>query len=205
MNDLTQPEIVSLLFYGALALWLAAAIPRLFRGRFMAGLAALTFWIIAFLVVITGYSYRDELRGVASHVIATVVPGMPMQVSASEVAVMRSSDGQFLVRGTSGDARLSFIFDTGASAVVLRAEDASRLGIKPRELTYDIDVATANGHAMTAETTLPELRIGSIVETDVEVLVAKPGALHENLLGMTFLNRLASFTIADNKLILRSR
>lgn len=204
MNDLSQSDLFSLLFYGALALWLAMAIPRLFRGRVLSGLAALAFWIVAFIVVVTGYSYRDELNGVAQRVIATVVPGMPIRTGPGEVAIVRAGNGEFLVRGTAaGGVRLQFILDTGASAVVLRAEDAARLGLRIRKLDYDVDVSTANGHTLTAETTIPELTIGSLVERDVPALVAKPGALHENLLGMTFLDRLAGFSIAGNKLTMR--
>ena len=33
----------------------------------------------------------------------------------------------------------------------------------------------------------------------------KPGALHENLLGMSFLNKLESFTVSNDKLVLRGR
>ncbi len=203
MNYLSTSDLFSLLFYGALALWLALAIPRLFRGRMLSGLAALAFWVAAFLVAVTGYSYRDELDGVAQRVIATVVPGMPIRTAAGEVAILRAGNGEFLVRGTAGTVRLQFILDTGASAVVLRAEDAARLGLRIRKLDYDVDVSTANGHTLTAETTIPELTIGTLVERDVPALVAKPGALHENLLGMTFLDRLASFSIAGNRLTMR--
>ena len=87
--------------------------------------------------------------------------------------------------------------------MVLRAEDAVRVGIDTRHLVYDIMVSTANGRALTAQASLPEITIGSVRETDVPVLVAKPGALHENLLGMTFLDRLASFSVAQNRLILQ--
>ncbi len=205
MTDLTQGEVLSLLFYGALGLWLATAIPRLFRGRFIAGLMALGFWTVAFLAAVTGYAYRTELNMVVARVMATVVPGTPVATGPSEVTVFRAADGEFVVRGSAGPVKLQFVLDTGASAVVLRAEDASRLGIKPRELTYDLPVTTANGRALTAEALLPSLAVGSIVEHDLPILVAKAGAMHENLLGMTFLNRLASFTVADNKLVLRSR
>jgi aspartyl protease family protein len=44
-----------------------------------------------------------------------------------------------------------------------------------------------------------------VVEHDVPVLVARPGSLHENLLGMSFLGRLASFSVSDDKLTLKGR
>ena len=205
MNDLSQGQIVSLVTYGLIGLYLSSMIVRLFRGSLLTGALTLAFWVVAFLAVITGYSYRTELQGVVDRVMATVVPGLPIDSGAKEVTILRGSDGQFVVRGTADGVRLAFIFDTGASSVVLRAEDAVRLGIDPRRLAFDAEVATANGRALTAQTVIPTLAIGNVRETNVAVLVAKPGALHENLLGMSFLDRLASFSVAGNKLILRAR
>ena len=205
MNGLDEGEIVNLLIFGLVGLYFASAITRLFRGRLMTGFAALAVWIAALGLAITGYSYRDELRGVMDRVIATVVPGTPIPSGTREVTILRAAGGEFIVRGTAGSVRLQFIFDTGASSVVLRAEDAARLGIDARRLAFDLEVATANGRTLTAETTIPDLAIGPVRERDVAVLVARPGALHENLLGMTFLDRLASFSVAGNKLILKGR
>jgi aspartyl protease family protein len=53
--------------------------------------------------------------------------------------------------------------------------------------------------------TLDRVAIGSIREQRVRALVAKPGVLHENLLGMTFLERLASYEVRNNRLILRGK
>lgn len=205
MTDLTQSELVNLLFLGLIGLSLTLAITRMFRGRVLAGLATLSVWAVALLAVVTGYSYRTELDGVAHRVMATVVPGLPIESGPKEVSILRTGGGEFVVRGTSGGVRLQFIFDTGASAVVLRAEDAARLGIDTRRLAYDAEVSTANGRALTGEATLPDLTVGTVRVRDVAVLVAKPGALHENLLGMTFLDRLGSFSVAGNKLVLRGR
>jgi aspartyl protease family protein len=38
----------------------------------------------------------------------------------------------------------------------------------------------------------------------VPALVARPGMLGENLLGMTFLERLASYEVRGNRLVLRA-
>jgi aspartyl protease family protein len=205
MNDLTSADVARLVFYGAIALWMVYAIPQLFRSRILTGLLTLGMWLLALVAVLTAYSYRFELNRMAERVVATLVPGTPIATSPKEVTIIRGRDGQFLVRGTAGGSRLQFIFDTGASAIVLQAEDAARIGIRLRQLTFDIDVSTANGHALTAETRIPQLAIGSIVERDVPALVARPGAIHENLLGMSFLSRLRSFSVEDDRLVLKGR
>ncbi len=205
LDDLSRDEWVQIIVYGSLGICIATAIPRLFRGRFIAGLAALVFWSGLLGATLVAYSYRFELRTVGQRVLAVTFPGTIVETAPKEITVFRQPDGQFTLSGDVGRSRIPFVVDTGASTVVLRAEDAARLGIPVKTLAYDMPVSTANGHAMTAAVTLPELRIGDILETDVDALVARKGSLHQNLLGMTFLNRLASFTFADDRLMLRGR
>ena len=64
-------------------------------------------------------------------------------------------------------------------------------------------VQTANGTTYAAHVRLRSLTLGPISLTDVEALVAKPGALKENLLGMSFLRRLRSIEITTDMLTLR--
>jgi aspartyl protease family protein len=66
-------------------------------------------------------------------------------------------------------------------------------------------VFTANGRNLAAPVTLDRLSVGPITERRVRALVARPGVLRENLLGMTFLERLPSYEVRGNRLILRGR
>ena len=63
---------------------------------------------------------------------------------------------------------------------------------------------TANGTTYAAHVRLRNLTLGPINLTDVDALVAKPGALKENLLGMSFLSRLRSYEFSGDYLTLRS-
>ena len=65
-------------------------------------------------------------------------------------------------------------------------------------------VQTANGTTYAAHVRLRNLTLGPINLTDVDALVAKPGALKENLLGMSFLSRLRSYEFSGDYLTLRS-
>jgi aspartyl protease family protein len=121
------------------------------------------------------------------------------------VTVARRADGSFTIAGRVNERDLRFIFDTGASTVVLTAEAAQLLGLQPAPGDYSVPVLTANGRTMTAPVALAQLAVGPIVERNVRALVARPGVLHENLLGMTFLERLASYEVRNNRLILRGR
>ncbi len=205
MTDLSTADLVQLLVLGGFGLYISFAVVRLFRGRIVTAFVTLCFWIAAFGAVLTGYSYREDLSGVAQRVMATVVPGLPIESAPGQVTIIRGLDGQFAVKAASGRTRLDFVFDTGASTVVLRAEDATRLGIRTRDLVYDVEVGTANGRAMAAQAVLPELSVGDLRETDIPILVARRGALHENLLGMSFLDRLQSYSVTHDKLVLQGR
>jgi len=96
------------------------------------------------------------------------------------------------------------LVDTGASTVVLKPADAQKLGIDPERLRYSVPVQTANGTTYAAHVRLRNLTLGPINLTDVDALVAKPGALKENLLGMSFLSRLRSYEFSGDYLTLRS-
>ncbi len=204
-SELSTSDWTRIVVYGGFATCLATAIPGMFRGRISTGLLSLTLWAAMLFVALAGYSYRFELGTVAERVMAVLVPGTIVESGPREVTVFRRPDGQFTLDAGIGQARVPFTLDTGATSVVLRSDDAARLKIPIKRLTYDVEVATANGRALAAEVVLPSLSIGPLVQTDVKALVAKPGALHENLLGMSYLDKLESFTVSNDKLVLRGK
>ncbi|RYB02860.1 TIGR02281 family clan AA aspartic protease [Lichenibacterium ramalinae] len=204
-SELTADDWTRLAVYGAFATSLAVVIPGLFRGRILAGLASLGLWVVLLAAVLAGYAYRFELGTVAERVLAVLMPGTVVETGPREVTVFRRPDGGFTIDGSVGKVRVPFTLDTGASSVVLRWEDALRLKIPVRQLAYDVEVMTANGRGLAAEVLLPSLTIGPLTQTNVRALVEKAGALHENLLGMSYLNKLESFTVSNDKLVMRGR
>jgi aspartyl protease family protein len=66
-----------------------------------------------------------------------------------------------------------------------------------------VPVQTANGLAYAAAVRLNQVAIGSIVLDGVDALVARPGALKESLLGISFLRRLRSYEFSGDFLTLR--
>ena len=54
-----------------------------------------------------------------------------------------------------------------------------------------------------APVTLDRIGVGGIEERAVQALVAQPGQLRTNLLGMSFLNRLESWEVRGDKLVMR--
>lgn len=123
---------------------------------------------------------------------------------AADTAVRIPADGRghFVVEAYVGGRGITMLADTGASAVALTEEDACRAGFNPSSLVYDVPVSTANGTAYAAQVTLARLEVQNIVVRDVQAIVAKPEALDQSLLGMTFLKRLREFSVRDGTLVL---
>jgi aspartyl protease family protein len=160
----------------------------------------------ALLVTLTGvYAYRYEAADFFGRMAAELLPSEPQVGQGGEVIVNRRLSGEFSVAARVDGARVTFLFDTGASMVVLTAGDARKAGIETRGLAFDVPVSTANGSALAAEIRLDEIAVGPIVMRNVPALVGRPGALEESLLGMSFLERLKSYTVERGRLILTAR
>jgi aspartyl protease family protein len=202
---LQADELAALIALAALLLLVSGWVVQEFRGQWMRGVQAIAVWIVLGAGLVGAYSYRWEIREGATRVISDLAPGEPVLGSSGEVTVARRMDGTFVVSGRANGRDLRFIFDTGASTVVLSAESAHALGLSAATLAYTVPVATANGRTMAAPVTLDSVSVGTITERRVRALVARPGVLRDNLLGMTFLERLASYEVRGNRLILRGR
>ena len=98
--------------------------------------------------------------------------------------------------------RAPMVIDTGATSVVLTYETAKAAGLPLELLDYDVDVETAGGHTKAARLTLDRLAVGKLVERSVPALVVPRGQMKTNLLGMSFLDRLESWEVHPDRLML---
>jgi aspartyl protease family protein len=185
----------------ALALAGMAAL-ALFGQRFSNALQSAIVWALIALILVLGYAYRFELRDVADRVLAQLVPGRAA-TRGRTVEIARGAGGSFSVVTQVNGARIAMVLDTGASAVVLSPEAAKAAGLPLEVLNYSVHVDTANGRTRAAPVTLDRLSIGGITERSVPALIAQPGQLRTNLLGMSFLNRLESWEVRGDRLLLR--
>jgi aspartyl protease family protein len=193
----------------AVLIFVGLSLGGAYRGRMGHALRDVATWAALALALVAGYSFRDEITGVAYRIAGELSPpGSAVSIEASPageraVRIRRRPDGHFAARVTVNGGGLSMLVDTGASTVVLKQSDASRLGIDTGNLRYSVPVQTANGVAYAAPVRLRSIAIGPIALTQIEALVAQPGALKESLLGMTFLSRLRSYEFSGDFLTLR--
>jgi aspartyl protease family protein len=190
----------------SLLLWLVLSGWRTARPSDIARVVSTaTIWVIAFIALTGVYAYRFEASAIVGRIAGELFPSEPQVGRGGEVIVNRRLSGEFAIAGRVNAARVTFLFDTGASAVVLTAEDAKRAGVETSRLVFDVPVATANGGAMAAEVRLDQVAVGPIVMRNVPALVARRGALDESLLGMSFLERLKSYTVERDRLVMVAR
>ena len=200
---LTPDEFALLAGFGGLALIMTSWIIKAFRRHWTDGVWAFVLWGLVSAGLVGVYIRRGDVVVAFDRLIGEVSQGRAVVTEGGEVVVARRADGSFIIAGRVNERDARFIFDTGASTVVLTAESAAATGIAQGTLNYVVPVSTANGRTLAAPITLDALTVGSITERRVQALVAKPGVLHENLLGMTFLDRLGSYEVRGNRLILR--
>ena len=110
--------------------------------------------------------------------------------------------GEFALQAKINGVSAPMVIDTGATSVVLTYETAKAAGLPLELLEYDVDVETAGGHTKAARLTLDRLAIGKLVERSVPALVVPRGQMKTNLLGMSFLDRLESWEVHADRLML---
>jgi len=205
VGELSSLETSGLLALGGLCLLMAASIVEGFSRHWTYGVQSIAISGGILIALLVTYASRGELQAVIDRAIGDIAVGRTVVTPEGEVVAARRTDGSFMMQGEVNGHETRFVFDTGASTVVLRAENAVALGFKPENLNYSMPVATANGSALAAPVIIDRLSIGPITERKVRALIAREGVLHANLLGMTFLERLGSYEVRGNRLILRAR
>ncbi len=204
VGEFSALEASGLLAFGGVCMLMSASIVEAFSRHWTYGIQTIAISGGILVALLVTYASRGELQAVIDRAIGDIAVGRTVVTPEGEVVAARRTDGSFMVQGAVNGHETRFIFDTGASTVVLRAENAAALGFKLDNLDYSVPVATANGSALAAPIVIDRLTIGPITERKVRALIAREGVLHANLLGMTFLERLGSYEVRGNRLILRA-
>jgi aspartyl protease family protein len=202
VGSLSTGDFSSLAYKLLLLVFLAGTVMTMFRERFTQAITAAMLWVVVGLLLVVGYAYRFELHDIADRVIAELAPGHVVSQGRT-VAVARTNNGDFSISAQINGAHIAMVLDTGASSVVLTRDDARAAGLPLEVLSYTVNIDTANGRTRAAPVTLDRVAVGALVERSVDALVAQPGQLKTSLLGMSFLNRLQSWEVSGDRLILR--
>ena len=160
--------------------------------------------ILLFLLALTAnavVAYKDPQRAARANGAGSDF--WRQRESAYAVQIPRGSNGEFAVQARINGIAAAMVVDTGATSVVLTYETAKAVGLPLELLEYNVDVQTAGGHTKAARLWLDRMTIGKLVERSVPALVVPRGQMKANLLGMSFLDRLESFEVRADHLMLR--
>jgi aspartyl protease family protein len=205
-----DPSDFALLMAGmALLVFIGSSLIGSYRGRTGEAVRDMLTWAVVALALVIGYSYRDRILAVGHQVLGELLP--PGSVLRADIRsedersakFRRRPDGTYVVSAEANGVPLKMLVDTGATWVVLTAEDGRRMGFDLDDLRYTVPVQTANGTIYAASVRLRTLTVGKISINNVDALVAKRGPLRENLLGLSFLNRLSGFGFSNGYLTMR--
>jgi clan AA aspartic protease (TIGR02281 family) len=117
--------------------------------------------------------------------------------------IARGNGGEFKLDARINGVKVPMVIDTGATSVVLTYETAKAAGLPLELLDYDVPLETVGGNTKAARLTLDRLAVGRLVEHSIPALVVPRGQMKTNLLGMSFLDRLESWEVRADRLMLR--
>ncbi len=128
----------------------------------------------------------------------------PHRVTASQIrtaSLRKEGDGHYWATARVNGIAVKFLVDTGATLVALNKRDARRVGLDIDNLQRTVDVRTAAGRVKAAGAVIDALEIDGVEVQGVSAVVVEDG-LEYSLLGMSFLNRLESWDVTPNAIII---
>jgi aspartyl protease family protein len=117
----------------------------------------------------------------------------------SRIVLPADSRGHFMTQGMINNRPVTFMLDTGATAVSLSAADAQRIGLdysKGRPVTMN----TANGAAQGYRLRLQSVRVGDVEVYDIDAIISQQPMPYV-LLGNSFINRFSMRRDADQMVL----
>ena len=166
----------------------------------MSRVLLIIFVLAATAGAVVAYGYPEQMAR-ASDSISHMLRNRSLSTTHA-VEIPRSQGGEYALRAKINGVTAPMVIDTGATSVVLTWETAKAIGLPIEMLEYNVDLETAGGHTKAARLTIQRLAVGKLVEKSVPALVVPRGQMKTNLLGMSFLDRLESWGVRAEKLML---
>lgn len=149
-------------------------------------------WAMIFIGAVAAFGLWNDMQ--------RTMPRQAM-IGMDRIEVPRRMDGHYYLTLQVNDMPVEFVVDTGATSVVLRREDAARVGVDLDSLRFSGIANTANGTVRTARIRLDRLELGGVEDRKVAAFITD-GDLFASLLGMDYLSRFSRIEIAGDRLIL---
>lgn len=116
------------------------------------------------------------------------IGGSYQQTSLTQVVIKKNDRNQYKVNGSLNGMPVTFLVDTGATAVAMNEMEARRLGLLYKLQGTESKVHTASGIANSWYVKLDEVKVGEIAIKNVGAVVVEGTHPTDVLLGMTYLD-----------------
>ena len=113
--------------------------------------------------------------------------------------------GMFKSYGSINGQSIRLLIDTGATSVAMSAKQARKLGIQYRLKGKPITTSTASGLAKGWRVKLKNVRLGKLVEHNIDGVVLEGDYPSEVLLGMSFLNKMRVEKVLNKMIITQKK
>lgn len=114
--------------------------------------------------------------------------------------VPMSREGHFSASFRINGRSVKGLIDTGATYVAINRSTARHLGVSPSQSDFKHQVRTANGTTSAALVNLDRMEIGAISVDNIEAFVLEDKALSSTLIGMSFMSKLKSYRVNNNRM-----
>lgn len=125
-----------------------------------------------------------------------------MLVASGETVLVRAPDGHFYADVQVNGRSIRFLVDTGATGVALTRDDAMRAGVSFDPGQFQVVGAGASGPVRGQMVRIADMRLDMKQVSDVDAAVLDDG-LSVSLLGQSFLSRIGSVRIEQDRMTLR--
>jgi len=124
------------------------------------------------------------------------------RLQGRRVRIEANEGGHYVASFKLNGRNVDAMIDTGASVVAINETTARRIGLSLKPSDYTHEVQTANGGTPAAAATIGDMQIGKIIVKDVQAVVLKDKALNGTLIGVSFLQKIASWRVDDSGMVL---
>jgi aspartyl protease family protein len=109
--------------------------------------------------------------------------------SLERVSIYRDTSGMFTTVGSLNGYPVNFLVDTGATSIAMNAGEARRMGIPYRLEGRRVSVQTASGVSTAYAIKLETVKVGEVIQRNVDAVVLEGKLPRQVLLGMSYLGR----------------
>ena len=176
------------------------------NGRIAAlkNLSQFAVWVVLIFIMVGLYGFRFQLENFYNVAMLNLMPSRVSIAQDGSVQIAKSNNGHYMVTANVNNVPIYFLIDTGATDVSLTMNDAKKIGIDTSNLVFNQATNTANGINYAAQIVISSIKIGNIEISRIKGNVIREG-LDTSLLGMSFLNKLTSYSFQNDILSMEKK